>query len=194
MAATKSSSRSSSHSKPYVSINTLASITAILAILIHYIPDGGIPSITGDAAKTKPYRTWNDFYGHYQMEHTDRVCRQLHVIGTIITSTILVSDPRIILCGVFAGSVGVFLCGMLRGLSTGFIEFALIGVLFGLSAKLTTGSAKRAMLLPLIGYGFAWAGHFFYEHNKPATFIYPTYSLISDYKMVFNVLTGRESL
>jgi hypothetical protein len=23
------------------------------------------------------------------------------------------------------------------------------------------------------GYAFAWVGHFFFEHNKPATFTYP---------------------
>ena len=30
------------------------------------------------------------------------------------------------------------------------------------------------------GYGFAWVGHFFFEHNKPATFKYPRYSLMGD--------------
>ena len=35
----------------------------------------------------------------------------------------------------------------------------------------------------LSGYGFAWVGHFFIEKNKPATFKYPFYSLIGDYKL-----------
>ena len=30
----------------------------------------------------------------------------------------------------------------------------------------------QALSLLVIGYGFAWVGHFFFEHNKPATFIY----------------------
>jgi hypothetical protein len=35
--------------------------------------------------------------------------------------------------------------------------------------------------MPLIGYGCAWVGHFFFEHNKPATFRYPAWSLLGDW-------------
>ena len=41
------------------------------------------------------------------------------------------------------------------------------------------------------GYGFAWIGHFFFEHNKPATFRHPLYSLAGDWVMYAQVLTGR---
>jgi hypothetical protein len=44
---------------------------------------------------------------------------------------------------------------------------------------------------PLIGYGFAWYGHFFVEGNKPATFGHPFYSLAADYRMLYLTLTGR---
>ena len=48
--------------------------------------------------------------------------------------------------------------------------------------------------IPIIGYGFAWVGHFFYEHNKPATFKYPLYSLMGDWVMFKDILTGKISL
>jgi hypothetical protein len=44
---------------------------------------------------------------------------------------------------------------------------------------------------PLIGYAFAWYGHFFVEHNKPATFGHPFYSLAADYRMLFLMMAGR---
>ncbi len=48
--------------------------------------------------------------------------------------------------------------------------------------------------VPIMGYGFAWVGHFFFEKNKPATFKYPLWSLISDFKMFFDLLFGRISM
>jgi len=45
--------------------------------------------------------------------------------------------------------------------------------------------------LPLIGYGFAWVGHYFFEHNKPATFKYPLYSFLGDWVMFRDMLTKK---
>ncbi len=47
------------------------------------------------------------------------------------------------------------------------------------------------LLCPVVGYGFAWVSHFFVEHNKPASFKYPLWSFISDYKMMWYMLTAR---
>lgn len=46
------------------------------------------------------------------------------------------------------------------------------------------------VLIPVIGYGFAWFGHAFFEKNKPATFTYPFYSLASDFIMFWDILNG----
>lgn len=48
------------------------------------------------------------------------------------------------------------------------------------------------LFIPVIGYGFAWVGHFFYEKNKPATFQYPFYSLASDFILFFDLIFGKE--
>ncbi len=41
------------------------------------------------------------------------------------------------------------------------------------------------------GYAFAWVGHYFFEHNKPATFRHPGYSLMGDWRLWWEILTGK---
>jgi hypothetical protein len=41
------------------------------------------------------------------------------------------------------------------------------------------------------GYGFAWVGHYVFEHNRPATFRHPLYSFMGDWVMLKDFLTGR---
>ena len=47
------------------------------------------------------------------------------------------------------------------------------------------------LAIPFCGYSFAWIGHFGFEHNRPATFTYPFYSLAGDWVMWWQTLTGR---
>ena len=43
----------------------------------------------------------------------------------------------------------------------------------------------------VLGYALAWIGHFGFEHNKPASFKRPLYSFMGDWKMYFQMWTGR---
>ena len=64
-------------------------------------------------------------------------------------------------------------------------------VLIVLVSAVITRRWELLWLLPLLGYGFAWIGHYFFEHNRPATFTYPLFSLMGDWVMFRDMLTGR---
>ena len=42
----------------------------------------------------------------------------------------------------------------------------------------------------VVGYSFAWVGHFFVEGNRPASFGHPFYSFAADFKMWSHMLRG----
>lgn len=43
----------------------------------------------------------------------------------------------------------------------------------------------------IAGYGFAWFSHLAFEKNRPATFRHPLYSLMGDWVMFWQILTGK---
>ncbi|MCG8492053.1 MAG: DUF962 domain-containing protein [Sneathiellales bacterium] len=70
-----------------------------------------------------------------------------------------------------------------------FIGSALVLLMLGY--VLVTGQWVLLWTVPVIGYGFAWIGHFFFEKNRPATFKYPFYSLWGDWVMFKDILIGK---
>jgi hypothetical protein len=69
-----------------------------------------------------------------------------------------------------------------------------LGTTAGMALALALISRRRWRLLPLAlvpGYGAAWISHFFIEKNKPATFDYPLWSFIGDYKMLGLMIAGK---
>ena len=67
---------------------------------------------------------------------------------------------------------------------------SLLVILVALYA-IVTAKFLYLLLLPVIGYGFAWVGHYGFEKNRPATFKHPLYSLMGDWVMFRDMLVGR---
>jgi hypothetical protein len=97
---------------------------------------------------TKKYKKFSDFYPFYLSQHTNRICRRLHFVGSCCIILLIFY-------------VAVF------------------------------GSLHLLWFIPMIGYGFAWVGHFIFEKNRPATFVYPIYSLIGDWVMFKDMVIGK---
>lgn len=72
----------------------------------------------------------------------------------------------------------------------------LVGTALGVCLLVYFIATGRWYYFPLffvVGYAFAWFAHLFVEKNRPATFKYPFWSFISDFKMIWLMLTGRMS-
>jgi len=69
-----------------------------------------------------------------------------------------------------------------------------VGTLSGVSLLLAAAVFREPWLIlaaPVVGYAFAWTGHFFIEGNRPATFGHPFWSLAADFRMTGLILTVR---
>jgi len=62
--------------------------------------------------------------------------------------------------------------------------------LFLLAGAVAAGDWRLAVAAPVSGYAFAWAGHAFIEHNRPATFTHPLWSFLCDFRLLFAWLAG----
>ncbi len=68
-----------------------------------------------------------------------------------------------------------------------------VGTILAIAVLIFVIATGNWLFLPLVlvsGYFFAWLSHGLIEKNKPATFTYPLWSLVSDFRMLFHFLTG----
>ena len=56
-----------------------------------------------------------------------------------------------------------------------------------------TGNGWLVLAALVQGYAFAWVGHFFFEHNKPATFRYPLFSFMGDWRLWWETVSGKRA-
>ena len=96
----------------------------------------------------KKHASFAEFYPAYLGQHSNRICRRMHFIGSTLA-------------------------------------------LLSLLALVFTGNPWWFLTAVLCGYGFAWIGHFVFEKNRPATFRQPLYSLMGDWVMYGQMLTGK---
>ena len=65
-----------------------------------------------------------------------------------------------------------------------------LGVISITAASFITSSSIW-VYSPVLGYSFAWVGHFAFEKNRPATFKYPFFSFCGDWVMLKDIITGK---
>ena len=155
-----------------------------------------IPSITGPRAETKPYKTHGEYWEFYLSQHSNEQNRALHIMGTGIAFMVLFvwgiqSIHKTIAWVCLSLTTGLIVHQLTIGEENGRIEAASVVVAMMVFTKLMDVPAWTPFVALVPAYAFAWVGHFRFEHNIPATFIYPTHSVISDQRLAFEMLTGN---
>ena len=56
---------------------------------------------------------------------------------------------------------------------------------------LQSGKERFLWYLPIFGWGFSAFSQYVFEENKPTSFKYPVFTLISDFRMFFELLTDK---
>jgi hypothetical protein len=146
------------------------------------------------AAPEKVFSSFAEFYPFYLSQHADMTCQRLHIIGTsiIIMLSLMSGFPfNNVTCMIPAMFIGCATGALTTSLPHGIVEAIFLLATYLFTVRKTAGKMSMAVLIILIGYAFAWVGHFYFEHNRPATFIYPTYSLMADFRMWFEVASNQ---
>lgn len=84
-----------------------------------------------------------------------------------------------------------YLNGHSKPMTRGFHYAGVMGFIAAVGYSGWSGNWWALLATIPIFYALAWLAHFVIEHNKPATFTYPAWSLISDFRMFALGVTGR---
>jgi len=133
-------------------------------------------------------QSYGEFWTYYQNEHRNPSCRKLHFFGTSMFIAVdiycLITEPLWFgLASIAAVALTVIFWNLERKRNAFPVLFAIL---------IMTALANPIILFgSLTAYFWAWVGHFMLEKNRPATFQYPLWSLVSDFKMYGQMLLRR---
>jgi hypothetical protein len=137
-------------------------------------------------------QNFSEFWPYYLAEHQLPSCRWVHFIGTTgFVSYLLWLINQEVQQGSYTLLLAFFLIILGGKLSfqsevKGYALWILLGMISGLIW------ANSAVVYGIIfAYAWAWVGHFILEHNRPATFKYPLWSLAGDFRMCLEMWRGR---
>ena len=134
-------------------------------------------------------KSYEDFWPHYLSEHKNETSRRLHFVGTTGFFATCLASVALNPIG-FPLAMAGFAALAKRGMAKE-PERPPVG---HVAAMIALPALASPVLFPagvVFAYGCAWTGHFKFEKNRPATFHYPLWSLVSDFKMWGHMIRGK---
>jgi len=129
-----------------------------------------------------------EFWPYYIGEHRHPVCRMTHFVGTsgffAVAGWCVWDRPLRMGIALAVGWMFAFLVRKVEARRRAIPELLIIGTLWAVGHPVIYVGI-------FVAYLCAWVGHFLIEHNRPATFSYPLWSLAGDFRMYGQMLMGR---
>ena len=181
--------------EPLLKLISISCLVALGSLLASYSSTlGDLLHLEWGQRSGHSFQSLESFYPFYLTQHHDPWSRRLHFVGTTIVIVLMCVDSNIMISLLLGALFGLTAFQLTRSLSNGLLEAVITLGVFLQCYRTLSNSYKKAFLVLLVGYGFAWVGHFFFEKNRPATFAYPVYSLASDFKLWFHIISGKEKI
>jgi len=140
-----------------------------------------------DSNQPARIHSYQEFWPYYLSEHSVPLCRHVHFIGTtgfvVYLGYLLTQNYWLGAALLVALVIGYSGFKVEAKQNAFWVLIGMIGVMGWTEPQIFNGI--------LFAYFWAWVGHFLIEHNRPATFSYPLWSLLSDFKMWGEMCMGR---